>query len=68
MRLLHEIREHGHVRNRVTRFRNHSGEAIDTFYSAEIVAIEGCDCVLAVSEDLPERAEFEPPLTRKATP
>ena len=68
MRLLHEIREHGHVRNRVTRFRNHSGEAIDTFYSAEIVAIEGCDCVLAVSEDLPERAEFEPPLTRKAAP
>jgi PAS domain S-box-containing protein len=68
MRLLYEIREHGHVRNRVTRFRNHSGEAIDTFYSAEIVAIEGCDCVLAVSEDLPERAEFEPPLTRKAAP
>ncbi len=68
MRLLHEIREHGHVRNRVTRFRKHSGEAIDTFYSAEIVAIEGCDCVLAVSEDLPERAEFEPPLTRKAAP
>jgi hypothetical protein len=32
------------------------------------VAIEGCDCVLAVSEDLPERAEFEPPLTRKAAP
>ena len=68
MRLLHEIREHGHVRNRVTRFRKHSGEAIDTFYSAEIVAIEGCDCVLAVSEDLPERAEFEPPLTRRAAP
>jgi PAS domain S-box-containing protein len=68
MRLLHEIHEHGHVRNRVTRFRKHSGEAIDTFYSAEIVAIEGCDCVLAVSEDLPERAEFEPPLIRKAAP
>ena len=66
MRLLEEIRERGRVRNRVTRFRKHSGDALDTFYSAEIVAIEGCDCVLAVSEDLPERAEFGVPLARKA--
>ena len=66
MRMLEEIREHGRVSNRITRFRKHSGEAIDTFYSAEIVAIEGCDCVLAVSEDLPERVEFGAPLARKA--
>jgi PAS domain S-box-containing protein len=66
MRILDEIREHGRVRNRVTRFRKHSGDAVDTIYSAEIVAIEGCDCVLAVSEDLPERAEFGAPLARKA--
>jgi PAS domain S-box-containing protein len=65
-RMLEEIREHGPVRNRVTRFRKHSGEAIDTFYSAEIMAIEGSDCVLAVSEDLPERAESETPLARRA--
>jgi PAS domain S-box-containing protein len=64
--ILEEIREHGRVRNRVTRFRKHSGDAIDTFYSAEIVAIEGCDCVLAVSEDLPQRAEFGAPLAHKA--
>ncbi|MGC1595623.1 MAG: PAS domain S-box protein [Candidatus Acidiferrales bacterium] len=31
MRMLAEIREHGRVSNRVTRFRKHSGEAIDTF-------------------------------------
>jgi PAS domain S-box-containing protein len=68
MRMLEELRKHGRVRNRVTRFRKYSGEAIDTFYSAEIIAIEGCDCVLAVSEDLPERAEFGPPLVRKAAP
>lgn len=66
-RMLEEIREQGRVRNRITRFRKRSGEAIDTFYSAEITAIEGCDCVLAVSEDLPGRAEFDAPLARKAT-
>jgi PAS domain S-box-containing protein len=65
-RMLEEIRQHGRVRNRITRFRKRSGEAIDTFYSADIMAIEGCNCVLAVSEDLPERAEFGVPLARKA--
>jgi PAS domain S-box-containing protein len=69
LRTLEEIREQGRVRNRVTCFRKRSGEVIDTFYSAEIVAIEGCDCVLAVSEDLPEAAaEFRAPLARKAAP
>jgi PAS domain S-box-containing protein len=68
LRMLEEVREHGRVRNRVTRFRKHSGEAIDTFYSAEIIAIEGCNCVLAVSEDLPERTECEAPLARRAAP
>jgi PAS domain S-box-containing protein len=65
-RLLEEMREQGRVRNRVTRFRKHSGEVLDTFYSAEIMAIEGCDCVLAVSEDLPPGAEFQARLARKA--
>jgi hypothetical protein len=68
MRILEEIREHGPVRNRVTRLRKHSGDAIDTFNSAEIVAIEGRDCVLAVSEDLPERAEFGAPPPVKRPP
>jgi PAS domain S-box-containing protein len=66
-RVLEEIREQGRVRNRVTRFRKRSGEVIDTFYSADIMEIEGGDCVLAVSEDLPERAEFGAPLARKAS-
>ena len=67
-RILREIREQGRVRNRVTRFRTRSGQAIDIFYSAEIVALEGCDCVLAVSEDLPEGAAREAPLGRRAAP
>src|SRR5271165_2938231 len=64
--MLNEVNKRGRVRNRITRFRKLSGEAIDTFYSADIVAIEGCDCVLAVSEDLPERAEFESPEARSS--
>ncbi|MGA9471122.1 MAG: PAS domain S-box protein, partial [Terriglobales bacterium] len=66
MRTLDEIRERGRVTNRITRFRKRSGEAIDTFYSAEILAVAGCDCVLAVSEDPPGRAELESPLARGA--
>ncbi|MGA7853310.1 MAG: PAS domain S-box protein [Candidatus Acidiferrales bacterium] len=66
MKTLDVIREQGRVTNRITRFRKRSGEAIDTFYSAEIMVIEGCDCVLAVSEDPPGRVELEATLARKA--
>jgi PAS domain S-box-containing protein len=66
--MLDEIRKHGRVRNRITPFRKRSGEPIDTFYSAEIISIEGCDCVLAVSEDLPGGAEFPLRFARKAAP
>jgi PAS domain S-box-containing protein len=66
--MLEEIRKHGRVRNRITPFRKRSGEIIDTFYSAEIISIEGCDCVLAVSEDLPGGAEFPLRFARKAAP
>jgi two-component system, NtrC family, sensor kinase len=66
MRTLQQIHEQGRVTNRITRFRKRSGEAIHTFYSAEIMAIEGCDCVLAVSEDPLRRAELEAPPVRKA--
>jgi PAS domain S-box-containing protein len=67
-RMLEEIRKHGRVRNRITPVRKRSGETIDTFYSAEIISIEGRDCVLAVSEDLPGRAEFPLRLAPKAAP
>jgi len=66
--MLEEIRKHGRVRNRITLFRKRSGETIETFYSAEIISIEGCDCVLAVSEDLPGRAEFPGRFARNVAP
>jgi len=67
-KMIEEIRKHGRVRNRITLFRKSSGETIDTFYSAEIISIEGCDCVLAVSEDLPGRAEIPVQVAREAAP
>ena len=66
--MIEEIRKHGRVRNRITPFRKRSGETIDTFYSAEIISIEGCECVLAVTEDLPGRAEFPGQFARNVAP
>jgi PAS domain S-box-containing protein len=56
VRILQEIRQQGRVRNRITRFRKHCSEIVDTFYSADLIELDGRECVLAVSEDLPERA------------
>ena len=54
--MLDQVREQGQVRNRITRFRTRSGELLDTIYSADIIELDGQQCLLAVSEDLPERA------------
>ena len=63
-----EIREHGIVRNRTTRFRKSSGELIDTIYSAEIIELDGQPCLLAVSEDLPEHLLLPASLARSSLP
>lgn len=63
-----EIREHGIVRNRMTRFRNSSGKSIDTIYSAEIIELDGQPCLLAVSEDLPEHLLIPASLARSSLP
>jgi PAS domain S-box-containing protein len=65
VRMLQEIREQGRVRNRVTRFRKSSGEIVDTFYSADLIELDGRECFLAVSEDLPEGSELQMPLARR---
>jgi PAS domain S-box-containing protein len=55
--MLCEIMERGRVRNRITRFRNRRGEVLETVYSADIIKLEGVECLLAVSEALPECAD-----------
>jgi len=54
------------VRNRITRFRTRSGEALDTIYSADIIELDGQQCLLAVSEDLPERGSLQESLNHRA--
>ena len=64
--MLDEIRKHGRVRNRITRFRTRSGELLDTIYSADIIELEGQQCLLAVSEELTDRANLQISLDRNA--
>jgi PAS domain S-box-containing protein len=64
--MLNEIREQGRVRNRVTRLRKRSGDVIETIYSADIIQLDGQQCLLAVSEDLPNRADLQTSSARKS--
>jgi PAS domain S-box-containing protein len=64
--MLDEISKHGQIRNRITRFRTRSGEFLDTIYSADIIELEGQQCLLAVSEELPDSANLQISLDRKA--
>jgi PAS domain S-box-containing protein len=56
--VLDEIRRTGSVRNHLARFRRSSGEVVDTIFSAQAVDLDGRKCLLAVSEDLPDRVHF----------
>lgn len=64
--MLDELRKQGHVRNRITRFRTRSGELLDTIYSADIIELDGQQCLLAVSEDLPDHANLQTSLDHRA--
>jgi PAS domain S-box-containing protein len=64
--MLDRVHEQGHVRNRITRFRTHSGELLDTIYSADIIELDGQECLLAVSENLPDHAHSEASVAHKA--
>ena len=63
--MLAEIVTHGGVQNRLTRFRKSSGEVIDTIMSAEAVELDGRQCLLTVSQDLPDGTRFPRALTHK---
>ena len=65
--MLKEIRKQGRIRNRVTYLRNRSGDTIKTIYSADIIELDGQPCLLAVSEDLPDRTDLRSSLANKST-
>ncbi|MGD0963282.1 MAG: PAS domain S-box protein [Candidatus Acidiferrales bacterium] len=66
-RMIGEIRERGCIRNHATRLRNRSGEAVETIYSAQIIHLDGQVCILAVTEDLPDRARLQALLARASS-
>jgi PAS domain S-box-containing protein len=53
--MLGEVNKQGQIKNRVTRFRTRSGELLDTIYSADVIELDGEQCLLAVSEDVQVR-------------
>jgi PAS domain S-box-containing protein len=65
-RMLSEIREQGRVRHRMTCFRNRKGELLETIYSAETIELDGRQCLLAVSEDVPNRLNTESLLRQRS--
>lgn len=52
-RVVEKIREHNYVCNLVTCLRKSSGAVIDTIVSAQAIELDGRQCILAVSDDLP---------------
>ena len=64
--VLKDVRQLGGIRNRVIHFRRSTGEVVDTIISAEAVELDGRECLLTVSEDLPSQASIVTPLSRKS--
>ena len=65
--MLREIRERGSIRNHATRLRNHSGDVVETIYSAQAIQLDGQRCILAVTEDLLDHARLQASLARGAS-
>jgi PAS domain S-box-containing protein len=58
-RLLQELQLNGVVRNLEFEFRKKSGEVAIGMVSAEIIDLDGCQCLLAVDRDITERKHSE---------
>jgi len=67
LQMLADIRQHGSVLGRGTRFKRSSGEWIDTILSAEAIELDGRRCFLAVSEDLRDPLQIRRALTHRTT-
>jgi PAS domain S-box-containing protein len=66
-KMLNEIRGQGRFRNRVTRLRKRSGDTIETIYSADIIELDGRQCLLVVSDDMPNPADLQTSFADKST-
>lgn len=58
-RLMQQLKENGRVRNLEFVFRNRYGDLVTTLLSADIIKVEGEDCLLCVVKDFTERKRIE---------
>jgi PAS domain S-box-containing protein len=64
--MVEEIRSCGRITGRAARFRNRSGELVDTIYSAQLIHLDGQPCILAVTEDVLTPTRFGDLLASRA--
>ncbi|MGD9158054.1 MAG: PAS domain S-box protein [Desulfobacteraceae bacterium] len=57
--IVDEIKEYGHVHEKDVRMRVHSGEIIDTLFSAETLILDGQQVMLSVTRDITEQKKAE---------
>jgi len=55
--MLAQLQKGGPIRNVITRLRLKSGEIKFTAYSADRIRFDGLECILAVSEDVPQHEQ-----------
>jgi two-component system cell cycle sensor histidine kinase/response regulator CckA len=58
-RLIQQLQSGGSARNQVLRVRNRTGEIIDVLASAEVINLQGEDCILILSQNITERLRAE---------
>jgi hypothetical protein len=56
---MQQLKENGRVRNLEFVFRNRYGDLVTTLLSADIIKVEGEDCLLCVVKDFTERKRIE---------
>ncbi|WP_201278990.1 PAS domain S-box protein [Leptolyngbya iicbica] len=61
--MLHRLRQQGFIRNQEYRFCCAQGTSRTVLYSAEIVQLNGQECILSVSNDITERKAAEDALS-----
>jgi two-component system cell cycle sensor histidine kinase/response regulator CckA len=55
LQMMGEIKVVGQIRTREARFRNRSGAVQTQLYSAELIKVDGRECVLALCQELTQR-------------
>ncbi|MEH2292625.1 sensor histidine kinase [Nostoc sp.] len=66
LNLLQELQATGVVSNLEVEFRQKSGKIITTLLSAEVIDLDGIQCILAVHHDITERKQVEAQLRLSA--